>query len=92
MLKRDKIIETLAQVNDPELHRSLTELKMVHEVGINQDKVEVTIALTVPNCPLKSQIEADVRAAILALPEVNQVLVRFTSMTDQEKKGNFWRA
>ena len=31
MLKRDKIIETLAQVNDPELHRSLTELKMVRE-------------------------------------------------------------
>ena len=33
MLKRDKIIETLAQVNDPELHRSLTDLKMVRDVG-----------------------------------------------------------
>jgi ATP-binding protein involved in chromosome partitioning len=61
MLNKDKVLEVLAHVNDPELHRSLTDLKMVRDVGIHDGKVEVTITLTVPNCPLKSQIEADVR-------------------------------
>ena len=62
---------------------------MVREVKVHGGKVEVTIALTVPNCPLKSQIEADVRAGIAALPEVEQVSVRFTSMTDEERKELF---
>ncbi len=89
MLDKDKILEVLTQINDPELHRSLTDLKMVRKVEIQADKVEVTIALTVPNCPLKSQIEADVRAAITALPEVKQVSVKLTSMTDEERKALF---
>jgi Mrp family chromosome partitioning ATPase len=87
MLNKDKVLEVLAQVNDPELHRSLTDLKMVHDVGIQDGKVEVTIALTMPNCPLKSQIETDVRAAITALPDVQQVSVKLTSMTEEERKA-----
>lgn len=87
MLNRDKIIEVLAQVNDPELHRSLTELKMVKEVQIHDGHVEVVIALTMPNCPLKSQIERDVRAAVAALPDVQQVSVKMTYMTDEERKA-----
>ena len=89
MLDKDKILETLSQVNDPELHRSLTDLKMVRDVGIHNGKVEVSIALTLPNCPLKNQIEADVRAAIAALPEVEDVVVHMTAMTDEERKALF---
>jgi len=89
MLDNYKILEALSHVNDPELHRSLTDLKMVRDVRVRGGKVEVTIALTVPNCPLKGQIESDVRAAIAALPEVKQVSVQLTSMTDEERKVLF---
>ena len=65
-----QILEALAGVKDPELHRSLTDLKMVRDVQVRGDMVEVTIALTMLNCPLKDQIESDVRTAIVALPEV----------------------
>ena len=86
---KEHILEVLSHVPDPELHRSLTDLKMVREVQVHGGKVEVTIALTVPNCPLKSQIEADVRAAISALPDVKQVSVKLISMTDEERKALF---
>jgi len=89
MLSKDQVVEALSHVNDPELHRSLTDLKMVREVNIHGSQVEVTIALTVPNCPLKSKIESDVRAAIAALPEVEQVSVKLTAMTDLERKAVF---
>jgi Mrp family chromosome partitioning ATPase len=82
-----QVLEALSHVNDPELHRSLTDLKMVREVQVRGGKVEVTIALTVPNCPMKAQIEADVRAAITALPEVTQVSIRLAAMTDGERKA-----
>jgi len=89
MLDNDKVLEALAGVNDPELHRSLTDLKMVRDVQVRGGKVEITIALTVPNCPLKDQIESDVRVAIAALPGVEQVFVHLTAMTDEERKALF---
>jgi ATP-binding protein involved in chromosome partitioning len=87
MLDKAKILKTLSQVNDPELHRSLTDLKMVRDVRIQDGKVEVTIALTIPNCPIKAQIESDVHAAIATLPGVKQVSIKLTSMTDEERKA-----
>jgi Mrp family chromosome partitioning ATPase len=87
MLNKDNVLKALAQVNDPELHRSLTDLKMVRDVGIQDGKVEVTIALTMPNCPLKGQIESDVRTAIAVLPGIEQVSVLLTAMSDDERKA-----
>jgi Mrp family chromosome partitioning ATPase len=87
MLDKDKVLDALSLVSDPELHRSLTDLKMVRDVQVLNGKVEITIALTVPNCPLKGQIESDVRAAITALPEVKEVSVQLISMTDEERKA-----
>jgi Mrp family chromosome partitioning ATPase len=89
MLDIDKILKALSQVNDPELHRSLTELKMVRDVKINKDEVKIIIALTVPNCPLKNQIQSDVEVAVSAIPGVKKVSVRLTSMSEEERKGLF---
>jgi Mrp family chromosome partitioning ATPase len=60
---------------------------MVRDVKVNNQSVEVTIALTVPDCPLKDQIKADVYSAIIDIPEVEEVSVHMTSMTDQERKA-----
>ena len=54
----------LARVQDPELHRDLVSLGLVEQVEIKGGAVAVRINLTTPACPLKEQIEADVRAAL----------------------------
>jgi Mrp family chromosome partitioning ATPase len=87
MLSKEVILRALSKVNDPELHRSLTDLQMVHNVQVNNGAVEVTIALTIPDCPLKDEIEADVYSAIIDIPEVEEVTVHMTSMTDQERRA-----
>jgi Mrp family chromosome partitioning ATPase len=84
---KDQVLHALSKVNDPELHRSLTDLKMVRDVNVNNGSVEVTIALAIPDCPLKDEIEADVYSAIIALPEVEEVAVHMTTMTDQERRA-----
>jgi Mrp family chromosome partitioning ATPase len=89
MVSKDQVYDVLSRVNDPELHRSLTDLKMVKDVKIDNGKVDVTIALTVPNCPLKQQIEADVQDAILRLSEVEEVVVNLTVMSAEEHKALF---
>jgi ATP-binding protein involved in chromosome partitioning len=89
MTTKAQVFEALSKVYDPELHRSLIELKMVREVHVHGRSVEVTIALTIPNCPLKDQIEADVHTAIAALPGVKKAIVHMTVMTDEERKALF---
>ncbi|MBN1146595.1 MAG: P-loop NTPase [Anaerolineales bacterium] len=89
MLSKDKVIETLGRVDDPELHRSLAELNMVRAVRVRDGKVEVTIALTAYNYPLKEQLESDIRAAITALPEVKEVSIQTTTMTEAERREVF---
>jgi len=87
MITEKEVLNALSKVNDPELHRSLTDLKMVRDVTVHDNAVKVTIALTIQDCPLKDQIEADVYAAIIALPEVEEVDVNMTTMTDEERKA-----
>jgi ATP-binding protein involved in chromosome partitioning len=76
--------DVLAQVQDPELHRPITELDMVRGVVVEDAGVHVSIALTVPGCPLKAKIHNDVTEAVRSLG-VEHVLVDFTSMTDDQR-------
>ncbi|MFZ5992422.1 MAG: Mrp/NBP35 family ATP-binding protein [Deinococcota bacterium] len=70
------VLEALKTVNDPELHKDLVTLGMVEKVVVEGPKVGVKINLTTPACPLKGQIESEVRAA-LARVGVHQVEIQF---------------
>lgn len=85
MVDAAQVTKALEAVMDPELNRNLVELGMVKDIQVADRKVEVTIALTTPACPLKSRIEEDVRSAIMGLPEVAEVVVRFGTLTPEER-------
>ena len=54
---RDAILAALEHVIDPELKQPVTELDMVRDVVVHDDgRVDVTIALTVAGCPLRSTL------------------------------------
>lgn len=74
---RDAIMAALSTVQEPELHRDLVTLNMIRDLQINGGDVGLTVMLTTPACPLKGHIEADVRRAVLGVPGVQQVEVRF---------------
>ena len=70
-------MNALKTVNDPELHRDLVSLGMIERAEMDGAVAHVKVNLTTPACPLKGKIEADVRAAILAVPGVQDVRVTF---------------
>ena len=79
MITVEDVLAALRAVQDPELGRDLVSLNMVTSVEIREDTVRVTVNLTTPACPLKTDIEQQCRQALLSLPGVNQVEVRFTA-------------
>ena len=58
---------------------------MVDAVDVDGGHVHVTIRLTIPGCPLKSNLEAQVRMHVGAVPGVEAVTVGFTHMDEAQR-------
>jgi ATP-binding protein involved in chromosome partitioning len=54
-------------------------LNMIRDIEISGDKVQFTIVLTTPACPLKTKIESEARAAVMAIPGVRYVDIKLDS-------------
>jgi ATP-binding protein involved in chromosome partitioning len=67
MLTETAIYDALRHVQEPELGRDIVSLDMVRDVAIDGSDVSLTIQLTTPACPLKDEIESNVRAALSGL-------------------------
>ena len=85
MVTTEQVMEALAGVMDPELKRSLVELGMVRNVRVQDGQVTFTLALTIPECPLKDQLVSEAQAAVLALDGVSDAVVELSEMTAEEK-------
>lgn len=83
-LDERQVIEALRPVSDPELGVSIVELGMVKRVELRRGRVGVTVALTVPGCPLREEITRRVTAAVSPLPGVKDVSVDLVVMTPGE--------
>jgi ATP-binding protein involved in chromosome partitioning len=80
-----QVIDALRPVQDPELHRSIVDLDMVRQVAIDGGRVDVTVALTIAGCPLRSEITRRVEGAVTELDGVESFNLDFTVMTDDER-------
>lgn len=87
MVTKEQVRGALEQVIDPELHRNIVDLGMVREIEISDSNIKVTIALTVPNCPLKDEIAADAGQAVDAIAEGLNVEIALTAMTEEEREA-----
>jgi len=61
------VLAALSTVQEPELGGDLVSRNMIRDLVIDGAKVAFTIELTTPACPLKDQIEAEVRRALMPL-------------------------
>ena len=64
MLTESTVYEVLRRVQEPELGRDIVTLEMVKGVTISDGRVDLTIELTTPACPLKDEIEQNVRSVL----------------------------
>ena len=84
----DQVTQALSRVNDPEIHRPITELGMVKNIEIAADgRVRVDVWLTVAGCPLRETITREVTAAVSALDGVAAVAVELDVMSEEQRRG-----
>ena len=83
----EQVTRALSGVNDPEIHRPITDLGMVKDIQIAPDgSVRVDVWLTVAGCPLRDTITRDVTGAVSALPGVSRVRVELDVMSEEQRR------
>jgi ATP-binding protein involved in chromosome partitioning len=84
----EQVTQALAGVQDPEIHRPITELGMVKDVAVAADgAVRVQVWLTVAGCPLRDTITRDVQAAVGRLNGVSSVRVELDVMSEEQRRA-----
>jgi ATP-binding protein involved in chromosome partitioning len=82
-----EVMAALAQVQDPEIHRPITDLGMVKSILISPEGlVRVEIYLTVSGCPLRDTITRDVKGAVSKLAGVREVAVELDVMSEEQRR------
>jgi ATP-binding protein involved in chromosome partitioning len=79
------IHSALSKVNDPELHRSITELGMVEEIEQSGSTVNLKILLTISGCPMRDRLTSDITTAVLAVDGVKDVKIEFGVMNEEQR-------
>ena len=83
----EQITAALATVNDPELHKPLTELGMVDQVEFIDGVAKLKILLTIVGCPMKDRLHADISAALVSITEVKSVEIEFGVMSEEQRNN-----
>ena len=69
----EKIVAALKTVYDPEIPVNIYDLGLIYNIEVKNGRLELTMTLTAPNCPLADFIIEDVRMKMEALEGVENV-------------------
>jgi FeS assembly SUF system protein len=68
---KEKVIEALRTVHDPEIPVNIYELGLIYEIQVEEEhKVHIRMTLTAPACPIADSIVEEVKEKVSAIEEV----------------------
>ncbi len=71
---KEKIIKEIKKIYDPEIPVNIYELGLIYKIDINENnKVNIDMTLTTPNCPVADSLPKMVKKNILKIDEVLDV-------------------
>ncbi|RYZ41613.1 MAG: iron-sulfur cluster carrier protein ApbC, partial [Sphingobacteriales bacterium] len=85
-MTKEKVLEALGNVQEPDLGKDIVTLNMVQDIQIDGNYVAFTVVLTTPACPMKDMIKnACVNAIKLLVNKDAAVNVKFTANTTSKR-------
>ena len=70
---KNKIIEEIRKIYDPELPVNIYELGLIYDIQVKGKKAEIKMTLTTPNCPVAESLPNEVKNSIKEIKEVKDV-------------------
>ena len=74
MILKDKVIEEIKKIYDPEIPVNIYELGLIYDIDIDQNNnVKIKMTLTTPNCPVAESLPNKVKNSVKEIKEVKNV-------------------
>ena len=74
MIEKNKIVDEIKKIYDPEIPVNIYELGLIYKIDIKQEnKVDIEMTLTSPNCPVAESLPKMVKDNILKIDGINDV-------------------
>ena len=70
---KEKVIDEIKKIYDPEIPVNIYELGLIYDVSIIEKNVKVKMTLTTPNCPVAESLPKEVKESIMELDGVDKV-------------------
>ena len=70
---KDKIIEEIKKIYDPELPVNIYDLGLIYDVQVNQKKAKIKMTLTTPNCTVAESLPKEVKEGAMQVEEIEDV-------------------
>ena len=85
-MQNDILLKHLSTIVDPELGVDIVELGMVKDISFVDSTVVIKLALTIAECPMRNQIETEIKRKLLLMENVDTVEIEVTAMSKKDRK------
>lgn len=75
MIEREKVVDAIQQVYDPEIPVNVYDLGLIYNIDIQDTVIKVKMTLTTQGCPSAQQIPAMIKGRLMTIPGVTDVTV-----------------
>ena len=70
---KDKIINEIKKIYDPELPVNVYDLGLIYEIEILEKKAKIKMTLTTPNCPAAESLPKEVKEGAMQVEGIDDV-------------------
>tara|TARA_B100001057_G_scaffold254427_1_gene254675 strand:- start:6726 stop:7022 length:297 start_codon:yes stop_codon:yes gene_type:complete len=70
---KEKIINEIRKIYDPELPVNIYELGLIYDIQVNEKKIKIKMTLTTPNCPVAESLPKEVKEGVMQVEGVEDV-------------------
>ena len=70
---KNKIIDEIKKIYDPELPVNIYELGLIYDIKVNGSKAEIKMTLTTPNCPVAESLPKEVKEGAMQVEGIDDV-------------------
>ncbi len=70
---KDKIINELKKIYDPELPVNIYDLGLIYDVKVEENKAKIKMTLTTPNCPVAESLPKEVKEGAMQVDGIKDV-------------------
>ena len=70
---KEKIINEIRKIYDPELPVNIYDLGLIYNIKVTGNKAEIKMTLTTPNCPVAESLPKEVKEGVIQVEGIDDV-------------------